>query len=132
MVAIPTLEEEDARRPCRRARKPDRGTPADYQSHESGADPSCHPRLHAGTAQGATASCGAACAEGVPIPPNVPNELRRDMARLAWVRGEINAIEQARFERLVKSSKISIKPSEIIRWIDRLKNHIMLVMNDHS
>src|SRR6476620_7806082 len=39
-------------------------------------------------------------AEGVPIPPNMLEELRRDMARLAWVREQINAIEQARLERL--------------------------------
>jgi transposase len=31
-------------------------------------------------------------AEGVPIPPNMLDELRRDMARLAWVREQINAI----------------------------------------
>jgi transposase len=36
--------------------------------------------------------------EETPIPPNMSDERRRDMARLAWVRERINAIEQARLE----------------------------------
>src|SRR5260370_23066548 len=35
-------------------------------------------------------------AEGVPIPPNMLDELRRDMTRLAWVPVQINAIDPAR------------------------------------
>jgi transposase len=41
--------------------------------------------------------------EEVPIPPNMLDELRRDMARLAWVREQIGAIEQARLERLERA-----------------------------
>src|SRR5262249_25551147 len=38
--------------------------------------------------------------EEAPIPPNMLDEIRRDMARLAWVREQINAIEQARLKRV--------------------------------
>src|SRR5260370_35910437 len=39
-------------------------------------------------------------AEGVPIPPKMLDELRRDMARLAWGRERNNAIQRARLESL--------------------------------
>ena len=38
--------------------------------------------------------------EESPIPPNTLDELRRDLARLAILRGQIIAIEQTRLERL--------------------------------
>ena len=38
--------------------------------------------------------------EEIPIPPNMLAEMRRDMARLAWVREQIETIEQARLDRL--------------------------------
>jgi transposase len=38
--------------------------------------------------------------EGVPLPPNTIAELRRDMARLQFVRAQIKEIEDARLERL--------------------------------
>jgi hypothetical protein len=37
------------------------------------------------------------------------DEMRRDMARLAWVREQINAIEQARLERLERAGD-PVKP----------------------
>ena len=96
MVAIPTLEEEDARRPSReresligeRTRIINRMKAALIPVMASSG-------FKAGTAQGATAPRKYSIqAEGVPIPPNMLDELRRDMARLAWVREQINAIEQ--------------------------------------
>jgi transposase len=41
--------------------------------------------------------------EGLPIPPNTLAEFRRDLARLAVVREQIAAIEQARLERLERA-----------------------------
>jgi transposase len=38
--------------------------------------------------------------EGLPIPPNTLDEIRRDLARLAMVREQIGLIEQARLERI--------------------------------
>ena len=54
-------------------------------------------------------------AEDVPIPPNMLDELRRDMARLAWVREQINAIEQARLERLQHAP--STGPHAMVRML---------------
>jgi ribosomal protein L29 len=54
-------------------------------------------------------------AEGVPIPPNMLDELRRDMARLTWVREQINAIEQARLERLEQAP--STGPHAMVRML---------------
>src|SRR5215510_8649497 len=41
--------------------------------------------------------------EGVPLPPNTIAEMRRDMARLRFVREQIKEIEQARLERLAQA-----------------------------
>jgi transposase len=43
------------------------------------------------------------------------DELRRDMARLAWVRQQINAIEQARLERLEQAP--STGPHAMVRML---------------
>jgi transposase len=43
------------------------------------------------------------------------DELRRDMARLAWVREQINAIEQARLERLEQAP--STGPHAMVRLL---------------
>ncbi|TNC12339.1 IS110 family transposase [Methylobacterium terricola] len=100
MVAVPTVEEEDAKRPSRerenlvgeqtriinrmkaalirlglRSFKPDR-TKASAQLEELRTP------------------------EGILVPPNMLAELKRDMARLAWVREQIAAIEKSRLERL--------------------------------
>lgn len=100
MVAIPTLEEEDAKRPSRereslvgeRTRIINRMKAALIRLGIRGFKPEllkAPERLEAMRTP-----------EGVQIPPNMLNELRRDMARLAWVREQINAIEQARLGRL--------------------------------
>jgi transposase len=39
--------------------------------------------------------------EGEPLPPNTMAELRRDLARLQLIRGQIREIERARLERLI-------------------------------
>src|SRR6267378_1527420 len=96
MVAIPTLEEEDARRPSRvresligeRTRIINRMKAALIRLGIRGFKPELLKAPQRLEAQHT--------AEGVPIPPNMLDELRRDMARLAWVREQINAIEQAR------------------------------------
>jgi len=41
--------------------------------------------------------------EGVPLPPNTIAEMRRDMARLLFVRDQIKEIEQARLQRLAQA-----------------------------
>src|SRR5277367_4419282 len=86
-----------------RARSPGGRTHEDHQSHEGGPGPARHSRLQAGTAHGAAEADALRTPEETPIPPNTLDEMRRDMARLAWVREQINAIEQARLERLERA-----------------------------
>jgi len=100
MVAIPTLEEEDAKRPSReretlvgeRTRIINRLKAALARLGIRGFKPELRKapqRLDA-----------LRTPEDVPIAPNTLAEIRRDMARLAVVREQIAALEQARLERL--------------------------------
>ena len=103
MVAIPTLEEEDARRPSRerevlvgeRTRIINRMKAALVRLGIRGFKPGLLPAPRKLDALRTP--------EETPIPPNMLDEMRRDMARLAWVREQINAIEQARLERLERA-----------------------------
>ena len=103
MVAIPTLEEEDARRPSRereglvgeRTRIVNRMKAALARLGVRGFKPEllkAPQRLEL-----------LRTPEGVPIPPNTLAEMRRDMARLAWVREQIEAVGRARLERLERA-----------------------------
>jgi transposase len=100
MVAIPTLAEEDARRPSRereslvgeRTRIVNRMKAALARLGIRGFKPELRKapqRLEA-----------LRTPEDMPIPPNTLDEIRRDMARLAVVREQIDAIERARLVRL--------------------------------
>jgi transposase len=100
MVAIPTLEEEDAKRPGRerenlvgeQTRVINRMKAAFARLGIRGFKPELKKapqRLEA-----------LRTPEGVPIPLNTLAELRRDMARLAAIREQIKAIEEARLEAL--------------------------------
>jgi len=100
MVAIPTIEEEDARRPSRerenlvgeRTRIVNRMKAALTRLGIRGFKPELRKapqRLD-----------GLRTPEELPIPPNTLDEMRRDLARLAVLREQIATIEQARLERL--------------------------------
>jgi transposase len=103
MVAIPTLGEEDARRPSRE------------REGLVGERTRIVNRMKAGLARLGVRGFKPELLkapqrlellrtpEGVPIPPNTLAEMRRDMARLAWVREQIEAIERARLERLERA-----------------------------
>jgi transposase len=118
MVAIPTLEEEDARRPSRereslvgeRTRIINRMKAALVRLGIRGFKPgllAAPQRLDA-----------LQTPEETPIPPNMLDEMRRDMARLAWVREQINAIEQARLERLERAPTTG--PHAMVRMLARV------------
>jgi len=104
MAAVPTLEEEDAKRPTR--------------EHESlvGERTRVVNRIKASLAR-----LGVRCfkpmlrhaaerldalrtPEGAPLPPNTLAELQRDIARLRFVREQIKQIEDACVERLQRAS----------------------------
>jgi len=100
MVAIPTLEAEDAKRPSR-----ERESLVGEQTRIANRMKSAlaglgirgfKPKLRKASQRLAMLRTP----EDLPIPPNTLDELRRDMARLAVVRGQIEEIEQARLERL--------------------------------
>ena len=101
MVAIPTLEEEDARRPSR-----ERESLVGERSRIINRMKSALARLGI---RGFKAHLRKAperlerlrTPEGTALPPNILEEFRRDMVRLALVREQIVEIEKARIERLV-------------------------------
>jgi len=100
MVAVPTLEEEDAKRPSRerenlvgeRTRIINRMKSALVRLGIRGFKPELR-RAPQHLEKLRTP-------EDVPIPLRTLEELRRDMARLAMVRAQIEAIEQIRLQRL--------------------------------
>ena len=102
MAAIPTVEEEDAKRPNR--------------EHESlvGERTRIVNRMKSTLARlgvrGFKSTLRKACErldtlrtpEGMPLPPNTLAELGRDMARLRFVMDQIKEVEAARFEQLAR------------------------------
>ena len=100
MAAIPTLEEEDARRP-NREHEGLVGERTRIVNRMKGALARLGIRGFKPTLRNA-AECLAALrtAEGEPLPPNTLAELRRDMARLRLVRDRIRQVEEARLEAL--------------------------------
>ncbi len=100
MVAIPTLEEEDAKRPSRereslvgeRTRIANRMKSTLARLGIRG----FKPELRRASQRLATLRTP----EGGAVPANTIDELRRDMARLAVVREQIEEIEETRLERL--------------------------------
>lgn len=100
MVAIPTMDEEDARRPSRerenlvdeRSRIINRMKGALARFGIQGFKP------HLRKAPERLASLRTA--EGTDLPDNISEEFRRDMARLALIREQISAIETTRAERI--------------------------------
>jgi transposase len=100
MVAIPTMEEEDAKRPHRerenlveeRTRIINRMKAALIRLGIRGFKPELR--------RAPKKLDGLLTPEGLPIPPNTLDEIRRDMARLAMLREQIELIEQTRLARI--------------------------------
>src|SRR5215212_6342741 len=118
MVAIPTLEEEDAKRPSRereglvgeRTRIINRMKATLARLGVRGFKPTLRKapeRLEA-----------LRTAEGAPLPPNTLAELRRDMARLRLVRDQIAQVEAARLERL--GEEPGSRPHAMVRLLARV------------
>src|SRR5271154_6187826 len=115
MVAIPTIEEEDARRPSRerenlvgeRTRIINRLKSDLTRLGIRGFKPQLRkaPQLLGSLRT----------PEDTPIPPNTLDEMRRDLARLAIVREQIKAIEHARLERLEQAHQPG--PNAMVRLL---------------
>ena len=100
MVAVPSIEDEDAKRPSRereslvgeRTRIINRMKSALVRLGIRGFKPELRKALQRLE--------GLRTPENLPIPANTLDEFRRDLARLALVREQIEAIERSRLERL--------------------------------
>ena len=118
MVAIPTLEEEDAKRPSRereslvgeRTRIVNRMKSALARLGIRG----FKPKLRKAPERLAALRTP----EGGAIPANMLDEFRRDMARLAVVREQIEEIEQGRLERLEQAP--AARPNAMVHLLARI------------
>lgn len=110
MVAIPTLAEEDARRPNRehenlvveRTRIVSR-MKATMVRHGIRT-------FNVKLRKASERLEGLRSAEGVPLPPNTLAELRRDMARRRFISEQIKEIEKMRLERLQRAPREAAHP----------------------
>jgi transposase len=105
MAAIPTIEEEDAKRANR-----ERETLVCERSRIINRMKACLIRFGVRSFKPTLRRAPELLArlrtpEGVPLPPNTIAEMRRDMARLRFVRDQIKEIEEARLQRLEQAPK---------------------------
>jgi transposase len=115
MVAIPTMDEEDAKRPhrerenlvCEQTRIINRMKAAMVRLGIRGFKPELR--------RAAKKLDGLRTPENQPIPTNTLDEIRRDMARLAMVREQIGLIEQARQARIAQAPET--QPNAMIRLL---------------
>jgi transposase len=118
MVAIPTIKDEDAKRPNRerdslvgeRSRIVNRMKAALVRLGIRGFNPKLK--------RAAERLDGLRTPEGEPIPPNTLAELRRDMERRRLVNNQIRQIEEARLERLEQTP--SDGPHAMVRLLARV------------
>ena len=119
MAAIPTLEEDDAKRPSRerenlvgkRTRIINRLKAAFTRLGIRG----FNPKLRSASQRLATLRTP----EGQPIPPNTLAELQRDMARMRFISDQIKEIERTRLEEL--QSTPEQRPHAMVQLVARIK-----------
>ena len=117
-AAIPTAEEEDAKRP-NRERESLVGERTRIVNRMKGALARLGVRGFKPTLRKACERLGTLrTAEGAPLPPNTLAELRRDMARLRLVREQIAAVEAARLRRLEEEP--GSRPHAMVRLLARV------------
>jgi transposase len=118
MAAIPSLQEEDAKRPTR-----ERENLVGERTRIVNRMKACLVRFGIRnfnpTLRRATERLNAlSTPEGVSLPPNTLAELRRDMARLRFVMDQINEIEAARLQRLEQAPAEG--PHAMVRLLARV------------
>jgi transposase len=115
MIAVPTIAEEDAKRPHRerenlvgeRTRIINRMKAALIRLGIRGFKPELR--------RAPKKLDGLRTPEGLPIPPNTLDEIRRDLARLEMVREQIDLIEQARLVRIEQAPETG--PNAMVRLL---------------
>src|SRR5437762_12726060 len=118
MVAVPTIEDEDAKRP-NRERESLVGEQTRIVNRMKAAlirlgIRSFNPKLNKAAARLADLRTP----EGEPIPPNTLAELRRDMERRHLIRDQIRQIEDARLQRIERAP--SDRPHAMVRLLARV------------
>jgi transposase len=99
-VAIPTLAEEDARRPSRERETLVRDQTRIVNRMKATLVRTGIRNFNVKLRQAAAGLEKLEGPEGEPLPPNTLAELRRDLVRLRMIREQIKAIETARRQRL--------------------------------
>jgi transposase len=121
MVAIPTIEEEDARRPNR-----ERQNLVIEQTRIINQIKAMFTRFGLRTLRPTMRKLAEGLedlrtAEGAPLPQNTLSELRRHLARLRFVRDQIRAVEQERLRKLaVAAPAEKNSPDAMVRLIARV------------
>jgi transposase len=119
MAAIPTLEEEDAKRRPSRERETLVGERTRVVNRIKAALARFGLRGFKPTLRNAPERLEALrTPEGEPLPPNTLAELRRDMARLQLVMAQIKEIEAARLERLEQQPTVGT--NAMVRQVARV------------
>jgi transposase len=119
MAAIPTLEEEDAKRPSR-----ERESLVSQRTRIVNRLKSCLVRLgirgfNPKLRKAPERLAAVRTPEGAPVPPNTLDELKRDMAHLRFVSDQINEIEKARLVRLQAAPKTG--PNAMVCILGRVR-----------
>jgi len=120
MAAIPTIEEEDAKRPNREREKlvGERTRTVNRIKATLARLGICTLKPTLRNAEERLA--GLRTREGVPLPENTQAELRRDMVRLRLVSAQIKEIEQDRLRELAAGAPAQKGPHAMIRLIARV------------
>ena len=118
MVAIPTLDDEDGRRPSR-----ERESLVGEKSRITNRMKSALARLgirgfKAHLRKAPERLAALRTPEGTGLPVNITEEFRRDMARLALVRHQIAALEKTRVEQLERAPDTG--PHAMVRLLARV------------
>ena len=120
MAAIPTIEEEDAKRPNREHEKLV-GDRTRIVNRMKSTLARLGIRWFKPTLRKAEEKLSELhTAEGTPLPENTREELRRDMTRLRIVREQIKEIEEQRLRKLKEGSPAEKGPHAMIRLIARV------------
>src|SRR6266851_955516 len=120
MVAIPTIEEEDARRPNR-----ERKNLVTEQTRIVNQVKAIFARFGIRTLRPTERKVeerleSVRTAEGTPLPENTRAELRRHLARLRVVRDQVHAVEQERLRKLATAPAVDKGSHAMVRLIARV------------
>jgi transposase len=120
MAAIPTIEEEDARRPTRE-RETLVGEQTRLVNHIKAILTRFGVRSFRLSLRQAAERLGSIrTAEGTPLPDNTRTELRRFLERLCLVREQIRTIERERLRRLAAAPAAASGPHAMVRLLARI------------